>query len=188
MYVSDSPVIDCLGATWSVNAKPSGIYPSMAKRFISQFLIMLSHYNRVHVLRFDLHQRDYNPNNKRITVFNRRLFKRLKKRYSIKKLGYCWVREQELAQAQHYHYALFMDGRIVQYPHKVLEMVNQVWEDMAGTCFTPKNCFYNVCRDDFEQIQAVVYRISYFAKAVGKGCRPPQTKDYSTSRIELKVA
>ncbi|WP_285163949.1 YagK/YfjJ domain-containing protein [Shewanella goraebulensis] len=159
----------------------------MAKKFISQLINMLSHYLRVHVIRFDLHQRDFNSDNKRMTIFNRRLFRRLKAAYQIKKIGYCWVREHDTANAQHYHYVLFLDGRLIQYPQKVLDMVNEVWSDMAGTSFTPKNCYYNLSRDNFDLIQAVVYRISYFAKVAGKNHRPPQTNNYSTSRIKPNV-
>lgn len=183
MYISRSPILECGGVSWHVHARPSGIYTIMAKRFIEQFLGMLDHYRRVHVLRFDLRQRDYNPDNKRMTVFNRRLFKRIKRKYKVNKIGYCWVREQETALAQHYHYALFLDGKKVDYPSNILKMVSKVWQDMAGSAFTPKNCYYNTCRDDFKVMQRVIYRISYFAKARGKDKRPPQTKDYATSRI-----
>ncbi|QLE84037.1 inovirus Gp2 family protein [Shewanella sp. Scap07] len=129
---------------------------------------MLSHYKRVHVIRFDLHQRDYNPDNQRMTVFKRRLFKRLKRQYKISKIGYCWVREQVNAAAQRYHYVLFLDGRCIQYPQKVLAIVDKVWSDMAGYSYTLKNCYYNVTREDFDVMLKVVYRISYLAKAAGK--------------------
>lgn len=183
MYVSHTRVLDYDGVLWLVNTKPSGIYPSMAKKFISQLFNMLSHYKRVHVIRFDLHQRDYNPDNRRMTQFITRLKKRLKTKYKLIRLGYCWVREQEGASAQHYHYALFIDGRVINYPHQVLSTVARVWDDMAGFSYTPKHCYYNVERDDSIALQEVIYRLSYFAKGRGKGHRPPQTKDFATSRI-----
>jgi len=187
MYVSHTRVLDYDGVLWLVNAKPSGIYPSMAKKFINQLFNMLSHHKRVHVIRFDLHQRDYNPDNKRMTVFITRLKKRLMAQYKLVRIGYCWVREQETAAAQHYHYVLFLDQRVINYPHKVLNIIRQVWAEMAGFCYIPKHCFYNVSRNDLATIQKVIYRISYFAKARGKGRRPPQTNDYSTSRIGLNT-
>jgi hypothetical protein len=186
MYVSHNRVLDYKGALWLVNAKPSGIFPSMAKNFIDQFFNMLSHYKRVHVIRFDLHQRDYNPDNSRMTKFIRRLKKRLIAKYKLIRIGYCWVREQDTAAAQHYHYVLFLDQRVVNYPHKVLSIIAEVWQQMAGFSYTPKHCYYNVTRDDYLTMLKVVYRISYFAKVKGKGIRPPQTKDYSTSRIRYK--
>lgn len=184
MGVSYSPVLDHKGAIWQIYEDGTGIYLPMIRRFSDQFLNMLSHYNRVHVIRFDLHQRDYNLDNKRMTEFIRRLKKRLKATYKLIRIGFCWAREQEDVSAQHYHYALFLDGRVVQYPQKTLDIAGEVWSHMAGFCFTPKNCFYNVTRDDYEMMQEVIYRISYLAKARGKGKHPPQTKDYSASRIK----
>ncbi len=186
MYVSHERVMDYRGASWLVNAKPSGIFPKMAKRFIDQFLNMLSHYKRVHVIRFDLHQRDYNADNSRMTQFNSRLKRRLMKRYDLIRIGYCWVREQDSAAAQHYHYVLFLDQRVVNYPNNVLSIIAEVWQQMAGHCFTPKNCYYNVSRDDYVSMQKVVYRISYFAKVKGKGSRPPDARSYSTSKVRYK--
>lgn len=187
MDVSYSPVLDYKGGLWRLYEDGSGIFIPMVKKFIDQFINMLSHYNRVHVIRFDLHQRDYNLNNHRMTVFIGRLKKRLMAKYKLTRIGFCWVREQEDVSAQHYHYVLFIDGRVIQYPQKILDIIAEVWGHMAGFCFTPMNCFYNVLRDDYDIMQEVIYRISYFAKARGKGKHPPQTKDYSTSRIKEKL-
>lgn len=190
MYVSYSRLLHYNGQDWLVSAKPSGIYPAMAKKFFTQFFNMLSHYKRVHVLRFDLHQKSYNENNKRISQLMDRLKYRFKKyNYKFVRIGYAWVREQELSEAQHYHFVMFFDGRVVQYPNKILKIISEVWEEMAGTCYVPKNCYYNVSRDDPSNWWKVIYRISYFAKAKGKGKykRPVQTNDFSTSQIEPKI-
>jgi hypothetical protein len=186
MYLSHSRVLDFCGQLWLVNGKHSGYYPPMLKRMLMQLAVMLSHYARVHVLRFDLHQPSYTPTNARITQFNRRLFKRLKTQYGLKRVGFCWVREQERAKAQHYHYVLMLDGRAVQYPHKVLALVSHIWAELSGSFYTPKHCYYNLKRGDIAQLRRVVYRISYLTKGRGKGYRPAQTKDYSCSRLKGK--
>ena len=59
-------------------------------------------------------------------------------------------------------------------------------ESLIGTEFTPKNCYYNVKRNDYNSLQDAIWRISYLAKTRGKGRKPKQAKDYSTSRIKLK--
>ena len=40
--------------------------------------------------------------------------------------------------------------------------------------------------NDVESLLAAIWRVSYLAKVRGKGYKPPQTKNYGTSRI-LKV-
>lgn len=185
MYLSHSRLFRFGEHDWLVNARGSGCYTHMLKKMLGQFFNMLSHHHRLHVLRFDLHQPTYQADNKRITKFNRNLFKRLQRIYNFKRIGYCWVREQEKAPAPHYHYVLMLDGSKVRYPHKLLIIINEVWTNMSGSFYVPEHCYYNVDRHDLSRLAKVIYRISYFAKGRGKGIRPPQTKDYSTSRITL---
>lgn len=187
MYVSHSRVIEWGNSVYLVNAKVSGCYTHMLKSMMGQLFNMLSHHNRLLVLRFDLHQPKYQPNNKRITDFNRNLFKRLKRKYRVKRIGYFWVREQETAPAPHYHYVLFLDGNKVRHSKKVLPLIREVWENMSGSYFVPKRCYYHFHRSDEARIRKLIYRISYLAKGRGKGNRPPQTKDSSPSRIKQKV-
>ncbi len=78
---------------------------------------------------------------------------------------------------------LFIDGHKVKHPSLILNKVKEIWLTLDGNYWIPKNCYYNVLRDDHESLQRAIWRISYLAKARGKGYRPPQTKDYSTSRI-----
>jgi len=153
---------------------------------MGQLFNILSHHNKLFVLRFDLRQPRYQPDNRRITKFNRILFKRLKRKYRFKRIGFCWAREQVTSAAPHYHYVLFLDGSRVDYSDKLLRHIHEVWGNMSGTYYVPQNCFYHFHRSDDTCIRDVIKRISYFAKARSKGMRPPQTKDYSTSRIKQK--
>ncbi|MCL1047525.1 inovirus Gp2 family protein [Shewanella electrodiphila] len=185
MYISYSRILHFNSQDWLVSSKPSGIYTAMAKSMLTQFFNMLSHYKRVHVLRFDLRQDSYNENNKRITQFLDRLKYRFKKnKYNFVRIGYAWVREQETSDAQHYHFVMFFDGRVINYPKSILEIIGEVWYEMAGSSYVPKNCYYNVSRDNHSNWWKVIYRISYFAKATGKSKCPLQTKNYGTSRIK----
>lgn len=144
---------------------------------------MLDHHGKVHVVRFDLRQPTYTPDNKRITTFNRRFFKKLISEYGFSRIGYIWVREKEKAKSQHYHFALFLDGQKVQHGRKIVRLARETWQEMGGSEFTPDNYFYNITRNDKQGIGEVIYRISYFAKARGKGYKSRQSNNYSTSRI-----
>jgi hypothetical protein len=185
-YKSRSSVITVNGRTWWINSKVSGIYTTMMKSMIGQLDAMLSHHSRIHVVRFDLRQYEYTATNKRMTDFNARLIKWLKARYGLKRVGYMWVREQERKKHQHYHYALILDGHKVKHPSAVLDKVREIWEHMDGSDWRPKNCYYNVKRDDVESLQAAIWRVSYLAKGRGKGYKPAQTKNYGTSRASFK--
>ncbi|MBK8187486.1 MAG: inovirus-type Gp2 protein [Cellvibrio sp.] len=185
-YVSHAKAITVHGSTWWVNARKSGLFTHMAKRIISQVDAMLDHHNKIHLIRFDLHQPEYIPNNKHISDFNRRLHGKLTTKYQLTRIGFIWVRELEKAKKQHYHYVLILDGNKVQHPHHVLKLASEVWEHMDGFCYKPKNCYYNIERGNHNQLQRAILRISYLAKGRGKGYRPRQTKDFSTSRIKQK--
>lgn len=185
-YITRDKAITLNGKTWHVNSKKSGLIVHQIKAIINQLEAMLSYHSKVHVIRFDIRLYEYTDDNKLITNFNRRLFKWLKRRYGFKRIGFAWVREHESAKQQHYHYALMIDGHRVNYPkdinHKICEISNQM--DLSP--YFPKNCFYNTLRDDYKSIQDAIWRLSYLAKARGKGCKPTQTKNYATSRIRTR--
>lgn len=182
--VITADVITHKGRTYSVNAKKSGLYAEILTRMIDQFEIAASIWSRVFVLRFDLHQDLYTPDNKGISDFVKRITTKLKREYGFKKIGFTWVREQEKAKAQHYHFVLFLEGRRVRHSKRIIEIIKDAWESPVGgysVPYVPKP-FYFGSRDEIAE--NVIYRISYLAKARGKGCRPNQTKDYQTSRLK----
>jgi len=172
-----------------VNGQHSGIYLSMAKRMINQVDTILEHHSKVHLIRFDLRLYEYSPNNQVITKFNRILFKWLKRSYQLKRIGFIWCREIETAKQQHYHYVLMLDGHKVRHPHDILIKVKAIWEyQLQGSQYTPKHCYYNIMRGDYDSLQEAIWRISYLAKVRSKSNKPPQTKNYGTSRIKNKLA
>jgi len=188
-HITKDEAITVSGKTWWVNSKKSGLITHTLKSMITQVDNMLSHHSKIHVIRFDLRMYQYTELNTIMTVFNRRLIKWLKRKYQLKRIGYIWCRELETAKQQHYHYVLMLDGHKVRNPIIILPKVKKLWEDeLGGSEFTPKNCFYNLIRGDYDSIQSAIWRISYLAKARGKGYKPSQTKNHRTSRIKHKEA
>jgi len=151
---------------------------------IGQLLAMLSFHSRVLTIRVDLHMREYEASNIRISKFINKLRKWLACHYKMKRIGYLWVREQERAKSQHYHLILYLDGNKIRYPSKINKWIREywIWHDQPKPP-TIKNCYTMVHRDDKESLDESVYRMSYLAKKRGKGYGGPKTRDYSSSRI-----
>jgi hypothetical protein len=185
-YITKDKAITVNGQTWWVNSAGSGLITHAIKSMINQVDAMLSHHSKIHIIRFDLRVYEYTDSNGIITAFNRRLHKWLKRKYNLKRVGFMWCRELETAKQQHYHYALIVDGHKVNYPSEINDKVKELWRQLDGSAYFPDNCYYNIQRGSHDSIQAAIWRISYLAKARGKGYKPDQTKNYGTSRIKLK--
>lgn len=182
--VSYSGIFCHNGKRYKVNSAKSGLYVEIITKIVEQFEIAAQKWRRVFVLRFDLHTDHYTNDNKLITDYRKRLFQRLKREYGFKHIGFCWVREQERAKAQHYHWVLFLDGNLIRHSKRINDMIKQAWERPTGGFHVPviKRPFYFV---NSEQIaQEAIYRISYLAKTRGKGHRDKQAKDYQCSRMK----
>ena len=184
-YITKGIAITVNGQTWRVNAQGSGLISHTIKAMINQVDAMLSHHSKLHIIRFDLRVYEYTDNNGIMTAFNRRLHKWLKRKYNLKRVGFIWCRELETAKQQHYHYALLVDGHKINHSFEINKKIKELWRQLDGSEYFPDNCYYNVKRDDYESIQAAIWRISYLAKARGKRFKPAQTKNYGTSRVKL---
>lgn len=177
-------VVEFQGSEYEVNSKTSGLYSEIIIRMLSQLDIALKKWRRVFVFRFDLHSAYYAPDNQRISRFKDRLFKRLQRSYGFKKIGFCWVREQDRAEAQHYHWVLFLDGSLIRHSSIISEMVKECWEDETGAHHVPYIPHRYHFVDSKETLAKVIFRISYLAKARGKGYRDKQAKDFQCSRMK----
>lgn len=176
------------GNTWWVNSRLSGLFMPCIITMIRQLDAMLSHHNKVHLLRFDLRLYRYTPQNTIITEFNKRFHKWLRRKYKLKRVGFLWCREQETQINQHYHYALMIDGNKVCFPDKLIQKIKEIWnEQLQGSAYIPQRCYYNLSRNDYTTIQNAIWRISYLAKVRSKGGKPTQTKSFNTSRIKKKT-
>lgn len=180
--VTNSPIHTHGGKRWWINAGDGfSLRTDILKCLLGQLDVMLQHHRKVFVYRFDLHVSEYTNNNKLVTNFNRRLFKRIERHYETNHIADCWVREQEKAKQQHYHYVLILDGGKVQNPYELNKWITGLWEPHGSVHFVR---YHNISRDDEESIQAASYHISYLAKPRGKGYRPIQTKDFGASRLK----
>lgn len=184
---SCTSTINHRGTDYAINGgKTRGVYLPIVHKAIAQLDICIERWGRVFTLRFDLHQKVKGDDSYMLTKFRKNLSERIQRKYGISEIGYQWVREQEIAKQQHYHFALFMDGDKIRHPSALNKIITQTWERLneGNFVFFPRNCFLMVSN---EQTKArAVYRVSYFAKVRGKGYRPNQCKDYSTSRLKSK--
>ncbi|WP_082196123.1 YagK/YfjJ domain-containing protein [Catenovulum agarivorans] len=181
-YISMAATILHRGELIPVNASGSGCYTNMLKKSFEQFDVGLDKWKRQILIMIELHQEHPTNDNKRMTIFRKRLMTRITAHYGITEIGYCWVREQEKAKAQHYHVALWVDGDKVKTSHIIAKFAREVWEDMGG--------FYSVNRRSFIYVDSPETRLqalhwfSYLSKGRGKGYKDAQTNDYSTSRLK----
>jgi hypothetical protein len=187
-YISHSKVIQYNNRTWFINSKKSGIYTHMMKGILDQVEAMLSHHNKVFLLRFDLHQHNYSNTSDHVSRFFKSLSEHLRHKYKLKRFSYVWVREQEKAKQQHYHCFILLDGNKVQQSAYILKKAKDDWEFYFDgyLCWPPKRCYHRLTRDDHASTQEAIYHISYLAKGRGKGYKPAQAKNFGRSRIKPK--
>lgn len=109
-HITRSKAITHNGKTWFINSNGSGIYTHAMREMLDQIEAMLSHHNKVLMIRFDLRQTYSKDNSNHITDFMRRVSKHVKQEYKLKRFGYAWARELEKAKQQHYHCFILLDG------------------------------------------------------------------------------
>lgn len=165
--------------------KKYGLYVEMLQQIIEQFEIGLTKWGRVFVLRFDLHCPFEAKDNKQITNFRKRLIQKLKRDYCFTQIGFCWAREYHgKGKGQHYHWALFLDGNLINHSSRINKIIKAVWHRPELDYHVPviQRPFYFVNTEDIAQ--DAIYRVSYLAKTRGKGHRANQVKDYQCSRMK----
>ena len=186
-YITHSDSIEHSGIEYLINSTKSGIYTSILHRAIEQLDVGLQQWGRVLAVRFDLHHKGIQTHsNKWLSKFIKNLKARIQRAYDLSDLGFIWVREQEKGKAQHYHVAIWLDGDKVRHPASLAKLITETWQSInpASTVYYPASYYYFV--DTEATKRDLVYRISYLAKARGKGYRDDQVKDYQCSRLALK--
>jgi len=188
-HITTSGSITHNGKEYRINngkgKKDYELYTPILHKIIEQFQVAQSKWGRVAMLRIELHLPHNTQDSKCVTDFRHRLIQRLRRYYGIKDIGYAWVRERHgIGKAQHYHYALFLDGGKVNHPKKLTELARASWvRPMGGyNLGYIENAFYFI--DNEKTALEAIYRLSYLAKTKGKGNRPPQAKDYQCSRMK----
>lgn len=127
-------------------------------------------------IRIELHLKQWTANNAPVREFFTKLRRQLLKLYGRIYNRYIWVREQGQAKTQHYHVVLLVDGQIIKHSSVLEKIASSIWT--YGYLCLPKRPFYHIHRDQIGRFCALVYRLSYLAKAETKGNRPKRTRDY----------
>ena len=139
--------------------------------------------SRFLAVRYDLHLKEFQSNNQVIDIFHKNLFGQLRKRYPMSFVSYIWVRERNEADAQHYHYALMMDGNYIHSPNKLNDIVKMCWEEAAGgSVWFPDNMAYFVKPNDIDTYSKLMIRLSYFGKNATK-----ESSDVCKKRIGFGI-
>jgi len=185
-HVTYSDYYELDGMIYEINTTiQSGCYTPILKSGISQLNICYDKWKRVFVYFFALHDHIQREDSKHVSNFiDKKLKPYLEKNYDMKQVGYLWVREQEKAKSQHYHFVLYLDGDKIQHPRILSKALKDLWENGSNddkTIGYVKNSFYDV--RGIEELHRAVTRLSYLAKERGKGYRPPQSKDFGRSRL-----
>ena len=150
-----------------------------------QMQAMLSHHNKIIVVRVDLHCEKYTSNNTELSRFMCKIRKRLYTHYKCTRFGYVWVREQERSKNQHYHLMLVIDANKIQHPSALLGWLQERWSARGHpNPYIPKHCFYKIPRGDDKAFNEVYYRCSYLAKVRGKSYGGMNSNNYSGSRVK----
>jgi len=185
-HKTKDPAFDYEGVSYKVNVTGSGVYREIMKRIVEQLHIGLAIHGRLMVMRFDLHSQGFTDSNEEIRAFRKRIMVWIERTYKTRDIGFVWVRERETTKHQHYHFSFWIDGNAIQHPQKVLAHIMRKWEAIDPSSHSMpyiKKPFYFV--ENKQGLDEPVYRLSYMAKPRGKGYRPEQVKDYSTSRLKV---
>ncbi len=161
------------------------LYPHMLNPILSQLEAIESYYSNIIVIRFDItFCEGEEAKRETIDTLQRRLFRRLKTNYKLKRIGYVWAREKEKAKNHHYHYALFLDGNRVNNTDYFFNLVTELCHQLNLSPHFPTHNYYKYKTTTLEGKKEAVHRLSYLAKTRGKGYRDKQEKDYGISRIK----
>jgi len=186
--ISKEPMFNFEGQNYEVDVRGSGIYHEIMQRILEQLHIGLEIHKRLLLVRFDLHSKTFKDDNKEIRAFRKRVVTWVERNYKTHSVGSVWARERETTKHQHYHFALWIDGDKIQHSKKIIAYIRDKWDAIdPSNHHTPdiKNPFYFI--DSEGVLHDAVYRLSYLAKVRGKGYRPEQAKDYSTSRLKIRA-
>lgn len=169
---------------------------------------MISHHNKVLVIRFDVHfpvGYVHEGPNSELSFFLRRLRENIE--YSRGEVYYVWVREQANSPLPHYHVILMLDGSMTQNPMGILLEADRIWSNTIGYTGTG---LVHFCQQDGGDGHVMIRRPSsvavgadllaqqrqaadayhtalakgaYLAKTYSKGDAPSRVREYGCSQI-----
>jgi len=191
-YKSENPTFKSNKNIYRVNSgKNKAIFTHQVGKIIKQLEATLTLYRRAFIVVFDLRVKHFTLDNNYMKVLLSKLRFYLKKNYKILKVGYAWCREQFKSSNQHYHMALMLNGDKINYPHKLLNTIQSMWEEITcgGHLYTPKNCYYMIHRKrktiDDDTKEKAIYRLSYQAKVKSKEKNTAHANDYGVSQLKI---
>lgn len=148
---------------------------------------MLSHYQRVFVVRVDLHPRQYSPTNKGIGLYLQAEKAKLQKLYNCKVAYFC-TREQVSSSIEHYHVVFMLSGHKIQHPSRLVDSLSISWQEFSGgTLRKVKRSYGTMTRGNKASIDPIIYRISYLTKEHSKELNGI-AKNFISSRLKPKLA
>lgn len=157
------------------NGKIYNCYVEPLQRFKREIDAMLSHHNRVFILRMDVHVDAHSPTNEKITRFLRSYVSRIQRNYKTKNVGTIWCREVEKVKKQHYHLAVMVDGsNATRVSKELLRMADEVAKHQKLSIGYCDNASYLIKRTDL-------------AKERGKTIKAERANSYQTSRIKPRL-
>lgn len=188
----------------------SGVCVQALDSMFGQYMAMLTHYDKVAMIRTDIKMHDYTGKNTELSNFIddfkdevRRVYKAKAKKlnskkkkgerkvnYDLKNIGVMWCREYEKAENknQHYHLVLLFDGHVVQSVWTISQIIKRMNNSLARYHIFKSHRMANkvqmIERDNPESFNDAFYWASYIAKERGKGYRDKTANDYSVSRIK----
>lgn len=169
---------------------------------------MISHHNKVLVIRFDIHfpvGDVCDGRNTKLSFFLRRLRENIE--YSKGEVHYVWAREQAKSPVPHYHVILMLDGSMTQNPMGILHEADRIWSNTIGYSGTG---LVHFCQQDggvghvmirrpsslavgedllTQQRQAAdayhtaLAKGAYLAKTYSKGDAPSRVREYGCSQM-----
>jgi len=169
--------------------KGSGCYPEILTAIYTQLRAMLSHHNKILVIRVDIHFPDNPKTNKTISLILKKFKRQLEKKgYALKRLGYVWAREMSSTQNIHYHLVYMVDGNKAQSSFTLNQLLDEVvmFIDTKINIHFPtkgKSSYRMIKRSDKQGILNIFKWLSYLAKERSKGQREATINDYSASRL-----
>jgi len=168
--------------------KKTGIRAEILEQGFKQLDIMMTEYSKVSVILLQQHPDRFTEDNAIITQFLVRLKKKIKKQYNCK-IGYLWVREQNSAEAQHYHMVIMVNGHKCNNAYAIGKMCDEIWEGPTDTNFSyrVKNRLYRIeqYKGNDHELRAARMRMSYMAKNETKTF-DRNTNSFGVSRLKTK--
>lgn len=154
-------------------------YVEMLTATEREMTAMLSNDRKVLMFRFDIHVKEYTPDNKVISDCLNEVKKFIKMYYEdCERIGYIWCREQQTVKHQHYHVFMMVNGSKIDNTFKIFEEIQNISDrtPLLGEPHIAKNSYIMVNRDDTEAYNDAFYRASYLAKTRTKGYKGVKAK------------